>query len=202
MKGVFSNCWTVVLNGNIELSVVMSIADTILSTIVHTKYLFKLCEELFTGGSSVVSTNVDLDVYHILWTLCSTIIPFLLGLSLQCCCRIGKKLADKTIEHIIFSYILTNFGIMTAYTIIDWMHSDVTFKVSFNYHEVATGHVHNKRSECHYVFTLFQFHVLEFLLPIIRYLVAFFFAMCLRQEIEDCLAIATEITVPSKQKSL
>lgn len=129
LKGVLSNCWTIVLNGNIELSVIMSIADTILSTIFHTKWLFRICEQLFTGRSSYDSTHIDLDIFHITWTFWSTITPFLIGLSLQHCCLWGRKLADKIIEHVIFSYILAHFGIMTAYTIIDWIHSDVTFMV-------------------------------------------------------------------------
>lgn len=130
LKGVFSNCWTVILNGNIELSVVMSIAIIIISATIRSKWLFSLGEQLFSDSSSIHPTDIEVDVYHIMWTLCSTIVPFLIGLFIQITFKQTKKYAAIIVERTVFSYILSNFVIMTGYSVVNWVYSDISFKVS------------------------------------------------------------------------
>lgn len=129
LMGVFSNCWTVVLKGNIELSVVMSIAIIIISTTIHSKWLFNLGEQLFSGNISTHPSEIELDVYYIMWTLCSTIVPFLIGLFIQTMSSHTRKYARIMVESAVCSYILSNFVIMTGYTAVNWMYSDISFMV-------------------------------------------------------------------------
>lgn len=133
LKGVYSTCWIVVLNGNIELSVVMSIVITISFSVIPSQWLFAIGESLFnsdTSNGTLYHMKFNLYIYYIIWTLCSTIVPLLIGLCIQNIYPQSKEYAVKLVNRAVFSYILLNFVIMTVHDIVGWIHSDASFKVS------------------------------------------------------------------------
>lgn len=132
LMGVLATCWTMILNGNIELSIVMSIITIICSSIIDTEWLFYLAEQLFNPSESMDEQSIDLDVYYIGWAICTTIIPFLIGIFTQNICLRLKKPARIFIRRAIFSYILINVTIMTVYTMAIWLQAEHSLKVNEN----------------------------------------------------------------------
>lgn len=133
LMGVFSTCWIVVLDGNMELSVVMSIVITISFSIIRSRWIFAAGEILFNSNSSNGAFDhmeLNLYVFYIIWTLCSTIIPLLIGLCIQNIYPQTKEYAVKLVKRAVFSYILLNFVIMTVHDIVGWIHSNASFTVS------------------------------------------------------------------------
>lgn len=130
MMGVFSTCWTLILKGNIELSIVMSIILIICSSIFDSEWLFYVAEQLFNPNTSVDEEHIDFSWYYIGWAICTTIVPFLIGIFAQNLCSRLKKSAQIFIRRAIYSYILINVVIMTAYTVTKWLRDEHSLQVS------------------------------------------------------------------------
>lgn len=127
--GVFSTCWAMVLYANVELSIVISIVVIICSSIIDAEFLFYLAEQLFNPNGSMDKQSIDIDVYYIGWAICTTIVPFLIGIFTQMICLRLKKPAQIFIRRAIASYILINVVIMTVYTMAKWIQTEHSLKV-------------------------------------------------------------------------
>lgn len=130
LMGVFSTCWTMIVNGNIELSIVMSIVIIICNSIIDAEWIFYVAEQLFNPNTSMKSEGIDLSFYYIAWAICTTIIPFLIGIFAQHLCLRLKKPAQIFIRRAILSYILINLVIMTVYSVAKWLYTEHTVKVN------------------------------------------------------------------------
>lgn len=130
LMGVFSTCWTMILNGNIELSIVMSIVIIICNSIIDAEWIFFVAEQLFNPNNSMDNQDIDLSLYYIGWAICTTIVPFLIGIFTQKICLRLKKPAQSFIRRAILSYILINVVIMTVYTVAKWLHTEHSLKVN------------------------------------------------------------------------
>lgn len=129
LMGVFSTCWAMVLYANVELSIVISIVVIICSSIIDAEFLFYLAEQLFNPNGSMDKQCIDIDVYYIGWAICTTIVPFLIGIFTQMICLRLKKPAQIFIRRAIASYILINVVIMTVYTVAKWIQTEHSLKV-------------------------------------------------------------------------
>lgn len=129
LMGVLSTCWTMILNGNIELSIVMSIVIIICSSIIDAEWIFYVAEKLFNPNNSMEKQTIDINIYYIGYVICTTTIPFLIGLFTQHVCLQLKKQAQIFIRRAIFSYVLMNVIIMTVYTVANWLRTDHSLKV-------------------------------------------------------------------------
>lgn len=130
MMGVFSTCWTMILKGNIELSIVMSIILIICSSIIDSEWLFYTAEQLFNPNNTMEEQGIDLSWYYIGWAICTTIVPFLIGIFAQNICLRLKKPARIFIRRAIYSYILINVIIMTVYTVAKWLQAEHSLRVN------------------------------------------------------------------------
>lgn len=129
MMGVFSTCWTMVLAANVELSIVMSIVVVICSSIFDAEFLFGLAERLFNPNDTIEKQLIDFDLYYIGWAICTTIVPFFIGICTQMTCLRVRKPAQIFIRRAILSYILINVVLMTAYTVVKWLRAEHSLKV-------------------------------------------------------------------------
>lgn len=119
-----------ILKGNVELSIVMSIILIICNSIIDSEWLFYVAEQLFNPNISMEEQEIELSLYYIGWAICTTIVPFLIGIFTQKICLRLKKPAQIFIRRAIYSYILINVIIMTVYTVAKWLQAEHSLKVN------------------------------------------------------------------------
>lgn len=109
---ILSNCWTVVLGGNIELSLVISVVTAVLSTIIQSRWLYSLGERIFSAEQSNDLVKIDLNAYYILSTLCFSLVPLFIGFLIQFFWPKTKGHAIKALKYIAPMYIFSIFIII------------------------------------------------------------------------------------------
>lgn len=129
VMSTFANCWTVALGGNIDLSISINMANSVLyfgkhklifnnfkytrclhdfscfSTGMSSLWIFTLGKKIFPNVAT--SDEIRRDCLNILLPLCYTIIPFCVGLLFQSALPKSKKCAMQYFEYIAIIYIMT-----------------------------------------------------------------------------------------------
>ncbi|XP_055298944.1 uncharacterized protein LOC129566756 [Sitodiplosis mosellana] len=163
--GAFSTAWTIILNGNIDLSVTICVVNTVLSYGMTTFWLSTLVKQ--------ISDNVDIEIITPFLsfnrTISYTIVPLAVGILLQYIfrrqyTRYSRNILMWTATTYVFSNIL--------YTIV--LDTIIFFSFPFP------------------MFWLFL--LIGFVVASSSYLLGWVLALAFKQEYEDCLAIAVEST--------
>lgn len=114
-----SNCLTVLLGGNIELSLVTSTITTFLSQYIKYERYFMLFERIFNGNQTKDQVLLfELDTYNYLWPLCFSILFSIIGVLIQCAWPQSKKYAVTALRRISVLYILNYFFIMIGFVLL------------------------------------------------------------------------------------
>lgn len=112
---VISHCLTLLLGGNIELSLVANVPIVLLSQYVGAERLFYVYEQVFNSDNVDNRFGAASSGFNFVWPLFISIVLSLFGVLIQCIWPKSKQCATTILRHLSIFYVLVVLIISYSY---------------------------------------------------------------------------------------
>ncbi|XP_055299144.1 uncharacterized protein LOC129566871 [Sitodiplosis mosellana] len=168
LMGVLPNAWTLIAEGNVDLSITITVVNTILACAMQPFWVLTLGKGIMK--SDEVAARFEIDYFQFIWNIGCVILPLTIGYLIQNYYPRHKKLTGPLLWWLSLIYIAFN----------------ILFTLVIYFLGLVGDYATNA-----------MLFLIAFILTSLGYLTGWFLGFLYKQEYEDCLAIANESVIQS-----